>query len=319
MPPVSYATDYHAPVLSHTVLKYLVTDMNGLYVDATAGGGGHIAAILSVLSPKGRVVAVDRDAEATRTVESRFTDALKRKQLTLFEEKFSNLETLIEEYCPINGLLLDLGVSSHQLDSASRGFSHRQSAPLDMRMGRNMSFTAADIVNGFSEEALSDILYSRGEEPRARKISRAIIAKRPVETTSALARIVRGAVPTRQESRAVARTFQALRISVNEELSELAQVLESSARMVAEGGRMVVISYHSLEDRMVKRMLRDGVLEGEPKRDLYGNRLVPWKPLTRRPVTPDAAEIAANRRSRSAKLRAGIRCSFPGSSENEVK
>jgi len=313
MTAVSYATNYHAPVLAHTVLKYLITDMNGLYVDATAGGGGHIAAILSVLSSKGRIVAVDRDAEAVKTVETRFTDAVQRKQLILFEDQFSNLETLIQDFHPVTGLLLDLGVSSHQLNSRSRGFSHQQSAPLDMRMDKTLPVNAADIVNGFTEEALTKILRTWGEEPCARQISRSIVAKRPVETTTDLARIVRDTVPVKQESRAVSRTFQAFRIAVNEELKELAKVLESSAQMVAKGGRMVVISYHSLEDRMVKHMLRDGVLAGEPKRDLYGNRLVPWKPLTRKPVTPDVAEIAANRRSRSAKLRAGIRCPLPAS------
>ncbi len=311
MPAVSHATTYHTPVLPHVVLEYLVTDMNGLYIDATAGGGGHVAAILSVLSPKGRVVAVDRDAKAIQTVEARFADAIRRKQLTLYQEKFSNLETLMEDFLPVTGLLLDLGVSSWQLDSGARGFSHRHSAPLDMRMDREEAVTAADIVNGGTEDALARILRRGGEEPHARKISRAIVANRPVETTTELAHIVREAVPIRQESRAVARTFQALRIAVNRELDELSRILESSARIVAENGRMVVISYHSLEDRMVKRMLRDGSLKGEPERDMYGNRIVHWKPLTRRPVVPDAAEVAANRRSRSAKLRAGVRSSVP--------
>ena len=307
----TYATTYHAPVLSRTVLRYLVTDMNGLYVDATAGGGGHVAAILSALSSKGRVVAVDRDAKAVQTVRVRFADAIEKKQLMLYRERFSNLEALIQDFLPVTGLLLDLGVSSHQLDSGPRGFSHRQSAPLDMRMDREGTVTAADIVNGFTEDSLVNVLRSWGEEPHARQISRSIVAERPVETTTDLAYIVRNSVPARWESRAVARTFQALRIAVNEELKELSQVLESSPKMVAEDGRIVVISYHSLEDRMVKRMLRDGVLEGEPKRDLYGNRLVPWTPLTRRPVVPSAVEIAANRRSRSAKLRAGVRSSIP--------
>ncbi len=311
MSTVPYATAYHAPVLSHTVLKYLVTDIDGTYVDATAGGGGHVAAILSVLSPKGRVVAVDRDADAIQTVKARLPDAINMKQLVVYKGRFSNLQNLIPNLLPVTGLLLDLGVSSHQLDSGRRGFSHRQRAHLDMRMDTEFDITAADIVNGSTESELVNILRSWGEEPYARRIAQAIIANQPVETTTDLARIVRDAVPTRWESRAVSRTFQALRIAVNGELDELAQLLESSPEIVAEGGRMVVISYHSLEDRMVKRMLRDGVLEGESRRDLYGNRLVPWKPVVRRPVVPDAAEIAANRRSRSARLRAGVRCPVP--------
>ncbi len=311
MSTVPYATAYHAPVLSHTVLKYLVTDIDGTYVDATAGGGGHVAAILSVLSPKGRVVAVDRDADAIQTVKARLPDAIKMKQLVVYKGRFSNLQSLIPNLLPVTGLLLDLGVSSHQLDSGRRGFSHRQRAHLDMRMDAEFDITAADIVNGSTESELVNILRSWGEEPSAKRIARAIIANQPVETTIDLARIVRDAVPTRWESRAVSRTFQALRIAVNGELDELAQLLESSPEIVAEGGRMVVISYHSLEDRMVKRMLRDGVMEGESRRDFYGNRLVPWKPVVRRPIVPDAAEISANRRSRSARLRAGVRCPVP--------
>ncbi len=311
MSTISYSTSYHTPVLTHTVLEYLVTDIHGTYVDATAGGGGHVAAILSVLSPRGRVVAIDQDADSVQAVKERLPDAIKMKQLFVYRGRFSNLQNLIPHLLPVTGLLLDLGVSSHQLDSGGRGFSHRQRADLDMRMDADLDITAADIVNGSSEEELIHILRSWGEEPYARRIAQAIIANQPVKTTTGLAHIVRDAVPTRRESKAVSRTFQAFRIAVNGEFGELSQLLESSPEIVMEGGRMVVISYHSLEDRMVKRMLRDGVLEGEPKRDLYGNRLVPWTPITRRPIVPDADEIAANRRSRSARLRAGIRCPVP--------
>lgn len=306
-----YATAYHAPVLYHTVLEYLITDTSGVYVDATAGGGGHVEAILSVLSPKGCVIAIDRDADAVRAVKRRLPEAIDSKQLMIYQSAFSNLETLVQEHAPVAGLLLDLGVSSHQLDHGPRGFSHRQAAPLDMRMDAESQTAAADIVNGFTEDALRKVLHRWGEEPHARRIAQRIVACRPIETTTDLATAVRSAVPLRWESRAVARTFQALRIAVNDEMDELAQVLEASARIVTEGGRLVVISYHSLEDRMVKRTLRDGVLTGEAERDIYGVKLVPWQPLTRRPVMPDAAEIAANRRSRSAKLRAGVRCAFP--------
>lgn len=308
MSTISYATAYHAPVLCHTVLKYLVTDVNGTYVDATAGGGGHTAAILSELSPSGRVIAVDRDVDAVKAVKARLADAVAVKKLTVIQGSFAYLQTLLQEFLPVTGLLLDLGVSSYQIDTAERGFSHRRDALLDMRMDRESHMTAADIVNRFAEDELVTILRTWGEEPNARRIARFMIANRPIETTMELAGIVRNAVPVRWESRSVARTFQALRIAVNRELEELADVLESSSKIVAEGGRMVVISYHSLEDRMVKRMLRDGVLSGESERDLYGTRLVPWTPLTRRPAIPKHEEIVANRRSRSAKLRAGVRC-----------
>lgn len=306
-----YATDYHAPVLYHTVLEYLITDTSGVYVDATAGGGGHVEAILSVLSPKGCVIAIDRDADAVHAVKRRLPEAIDSKQLMIYQCAFSNLETLVQEHVPVTGLLLDLGVSSHQLDHGPRGFSHRQTAPLDMRMDAESQTAAADIVNGYTEDELRKVFHRWGEEPHARRIAQRIVACRPIKTTTELATAVRSAVPLRQEARAVARTFQALRIAVNDEMDELAQVLEASARIVTEGGRLVVISYHSLEDRMVKRTLRDGVLTGEAERDIYGVKLVPWQPLTRRPVMPDAAEIAANRRSRSAKLRAGVRCAFP--------
>lgn len=305
---VPFASDYHAPVLCHTVLKYLVTDPNGMYVDATAGGGGHVSAILSTLSNRGRIVAVDCDTDAVEAVKKRLPNAVASNQLMVLKGRFGNLQNLLQEFLPVTGLLLDLGVSSHQLDTGSRGFSHRHSARLDMRMDIESRITAYDIVNSCTEDRLTDLLRSRGEEPRARRICRAILANRPVQTTRELARIVRSAVPVQWESRAVTRTFQALRITVNEELEELARVLTSSSHIVEEGGRIVVISYHSLEDRMVKRMLRDGVLEGETKRDFYGTRLTPWKPLTRRPVLPDPAETSVNRRARSAKLRAAVRC-----------
>jgi len=301
-------SDYHVPVLSQQVVNYLVTDMNGLYVDATAGGGGHIAALLSVLSPTAQVIAVDRDAEAIATVRARFPEAIKKQRLLTFQETFSKLDTLICELLPVTGLLLDLGISSHQLDSGLRGFSHQKNALLDMRMDQGAYTSATAIVNGSCEEELIFLLQSYGEEPHARKICKSIIAKRPVHTTVDLAQIIRDAVPAQSESKAVARTFQAIRIAVNQELDELAQILVSSPNIVTEGGRIVVISYHSLEDRMVKRMLRNGVLRGDAQRDIYGNRLVPWKPLTRRPITPDEAEVSTNRRSRSAKLRAATRC-----------
>ncbi len=302
-----YATAYHAPVLCHTVLEFLITDLAGTYVDATAGGGGHTAALLESLHVEGRVIAIDRDRDAIAAVQQRLAPMLKSGRLVLLHGTLGALPDLIASFLPVAGLLLDLGVSSHQLDHAPRGFSHRFEAPLDMRMDMSAPLTAHAIVNTYSEDALRKILYQWGEEPRARRIAQRIVATRPLQTTTDLAAVIRNAVPARFEAKTLARTFQAVRIAVNGELDELAHVLETSSDFVKDGGHLVAISYHSLEDRLVKRMLRHGNLEGIPRRDRYGTSLSPWKPLTRKPIVPETAEIVANPRARSARLRAAVR------------
>lgn len=304
-----YASSYHAPVLCDAVLGYLVVNRRGVYVDATLGGGGHTAAMLDLLEPEGRVVGIDRDTDALEAVRQRLAPALDAGRLTLLHGGFDRLEALLDEanIDLVDGLLLDLGVSSHQLDTPARGFSHRGEGALDMRMDTRASLTAGDIVNGWEERELRYLLKAYGEEPRAHQLARRIVEARPVASTRELADLVRANVPDREEQKTLARVFQALRIAVNDELGALEQVLEAAVRRITSGGRLAVISYHSLEDRRVKRYLRAGNFEGDVVRDLYGHPIVPWRPLERHAIAPDEAEIAANPRARSARLRVAER------------
>ena len=298
-----FATGYHAPVLCNAVVEGLLTDRAGVYADATLGGGGHTAALLAALAPEGRVVGVDRDAEAIAEATRRLADDARTGRFTTVRGTFADLAELLAPHAPLDGLLLDLGVSSHQLDAPERGFSHRHDAPLDMRMDDRDPVTAADVVNTWAEGDLVRLLFEAGEEPRARRVVRALVGARPVETTGRLADVVRSAVPTLDEAKTVTRVFQALRIAVNDELGALEAALQAAASLVREGGRVAVLAYHSLEDRRVKRFFRTGNFAGEVHRDLYGARLAPFREVTRQPVAADAAEIAANPRARSARLR----------------
>lgn len=304
-----YASAFHAPVLCHAVLEALVTDRDGLYVDATVGGGGHSAALLDALAPAGRVIGIDQDADALAAATTRLAEQVKAGRFRTVLGNFGDVERLLAaiEVTAIHGLLLDLGVSSHQLDAPERGFSHRAEAMLDMRMDARGGITAAEVVNQWAMHELRHALRQFGEEPRAHPVARAIVAARPIATTTQLAEVVRRAVPTRHEAKTVARVFQAIRIAVNAELERLEQALASALTLLRPGGRMAVISYHSLEDRRVKRFFRYGNLEGEPVRDVYGNLLTPWREVTRKPIMPGAAEVAANPRARSARLRVAER------------
>lgn len=303
--PLQYATSYHAPVLWKRVVNELVTDPEGLYVDATLGGGGHAAALLDALAPAGRVLGIDRDPEALAAARDRLHDAHDARRFRAVHGSFGRLQSVLEAAgaIPIDGLLLDLGVSSHQIDAAERGFSFQQTGPLDMRMNPQVGRTAEQVVNTWDEDALKQAFYRYGEERRAPQVARAIVAARPIETTEALAEVIRSAVPTRDEVKTLARIFQALRIVVNDELEELERALEHATAVVRPGGRIAVISYHSLEDRRVKRYLRYGNFEGEPVRDLYGNLIAPWEPIHRKPLRATDAEVEANPRARSARLR----------------
>ena len=307
--PLRFATDYHAPVLYKTVVDLLVTAPDGVYVDATLGGGGHTAALLEALAPEGRVVGIDQDADALEAVRTRLGEAIEQGRLLLIRGNFGNVERLLRDVdiTAVDGLLLDLGVSSHQLDVAARGFSFQAEAPLDMRMDVRHGITADEVVNRWSEDELRRVLKEYGEESRGGRIARAIVEARPIATTTELADVVRRVVPTRDEVKILARVFQGIRIAVNAELDRLEQALAAGVRVIRPGGRMAVISYHSLEDRRVKRYLRYGNLRGEPVRDLYGNLLTPWEELTRKPIMPDDDEIAANPRARSARLRVAER------------
>ncbi len=303
--PLAYATDYHAPVLCHAVVDGLITNPVGVYVDGTIGGGGHTAALLDRLEPKARVVGLDRDANACRESKKRLASAIDAGRLVVVNADFADLEHVLDDcgHELIDGVLLDLGVSSHQLDEPTRGFSYVHEGSLDMRMDPSAGVSAADVVNTWSETELVQALRMYGEEPRAPRIAKAICAARPLETTSRLAAIVRSAVPTAHEVKSLSRVFQALRIVVNEELRALENALLAGTRRTRNRGRMAVISYHSLEDRRVKRFFRFGNLEGRAEKDVYGNLLSTWDPITGKPITPSASEIAANSRSRSARLR----------------
>ena len=300
-----YATGYHAPVLYKEVVEGLITDESGVYVDGTLGGGGHAAALLDALGPDALVVGIDQDPEAIAAAEARLADAKDAGRFRTLRGNFGDLEALLaaaglEE---VDGVLLDLGVSSHQIDEAARGFAYAADGPLDMRMDTDAPFSAADLVNRAEPDELVHILRAYGEEPRAPRIVRVLLDRRPIETTGQLADAVRAAVPYKEEVKSLSRVFQALRIAVNDELAVLERALVAALRVLKPGGRIAVIAYHSLEDRRAKQFLRYGNFEGEPVRDFYGNLLTPWEPLTRKPVTASDDEIASNPRARSARLR----------------
>ncbi|WP_022834862.1 16S rRNA (cytosine(1402)-N(4))-methyltransferase RsmH [Salisaeta longa] len=306
-PHTPYATAYHAPVLCDAVVAHLMHDPSGCYVDGTLGGGGHTAALLDALGPDGHVIGIDQDPEALDVARNRLSEARAAGRCTLLRGNFRNLSALLADagVSSVDGVLLDLGVSSHQIDEAARGFSFQQNGPLDMRMDPTRGLTAHQIVNNWPLADLRDVLRQYGEERRAHNIARAICRERPLDTTLALAHVVRGCVPPPDEKKTLARVFQGLRIAVNAELDVLETVLEQTTDVVRIGGRLAVLTYHSLEDRRVKRYLRDGNFEGTPRRDMYGNRVAPWTPVHETTATDD--EVAANPRARSARLRVGQR------------
>ena len=303
--PLRYASLYHAPVLAREVVEGLVTDPAGVYVDGTLGGGGHTAALLQVLAPEALVVGIDQDAEALAAAVSRLVAEQQEGRFRALQGNFADLEALLAAagIDAVDGVLLDLGVSSHQLNEASRGFAFSADGPLDMRMNAAGPTTAADLVNTLDVQALTDLLRAYGEEPRAWPIANAIAERRPLATTGELAGAVRSAVPTREEVKSLARVFQALRIAVNDEMGVLEQALEAALCVLRPGGRLAVIAYHSLEDRPAKHFLRFGNIEGEARKDFYGTLLTPFELITRKPITASPAEVEANPRARSARLR----------------
>lgn len=300
-----YGSAYHVPVLCHAAVTGLVHERTGVYVDGTLGGGGHSAALLDALESAGRVIGVDQDEDALAVAEERLASAVVVGRFQTIRGNFGNLPALLHDRGieRVDGLLLDLGVSSYQLDTATRGFSYSADGVLDMRMDQASERTAHEIVNTWDEYEIRRVLYAYGEEKRAPKVARAIVQARPLETTTDLTDLVRGIAPAKEVVKTLARVFQALRIAVNGELEVLEQILLDAPRLLKPGGRMAVISYHSLEDRRVKRIFQTGNLKGERVRDLYGNQQTPWRLITRKPIRADETEIAANPRARSARLR----------------
>ncbi len=290
---------YHHPVLVDEVVELLAPVMPGIVVDATFGGGGHTRRVLEEFGDEVTVIAIDRDPEAL--MNARGLD------IEVIEGNFSDIAGLLES--PVNGVLFDFGVSSHQLDEPSRGFSYRREGPLDMRMGPDADISASEVVNSWDEQRLASLLVDFGEEPLGRRIARAIIAARPIDTTTQLSTVVARTMPAarRRAGHPARRTFQAIRIAVNAELHAISRGLDGAISALAAGGRVIAISYHSLEDRIVKRRLAEGARGCTCPPDLpvcgCGNtselRLV-----TRKPIRPSAAEVALNNRARSASLRA---------------
>ena len=303
-------SEYHIPVLLAESISALVTNPDGTYADATFGGGGHTAAILSRLNGDGRVIAFDRDIDAIER-------ALKDPRLTLIHNNFRFIENYAEQLrrqkaessgpAVFDGVLADLGVSSHQFDTAERGFSFRfEDAPLDMRMNREAAQSAAEVVNSYPEEELERVLRLYGEVDGARNMARLIgqaRAQAEIRTTGDLDRAIARMLPKGAEHKVLAKVYQALRIEVNQEMRSLEKFLEGATRSLKEGGRLVVITYHSLEDRMVKNFIKTGNVEGKVEENIYGKVQSPLEAVSRKPILPAEEEIAANTRARSAKLR----------------
>ncbi len=296
--------EYHNPVLLRQSVDDLVTNPDGIYVDVTFGGGGHSREILKRLSEKGKLYSFDQDLDA-------LNNTIDDPRFTLINQNFRFLENSLLMYGvnQVDGVLGDLGVSSHQFDEAERGFSIRSNAPLDMRMNVMQHLDAKKVVNDYEEEHLADIFYHYGELREARKLAREIVHHRKskkIETTEDLKKIF-SYIPPHKQNKFFAQVFQAIRIEVNQELEVLKEMLVQAYKILKPEGRLVVISYHSLEDRLVKRFLKNGMFEGEPERDIYGNYTKAFELLKSKAIIPDDTEIEENSRARSAKMRVGIK------------
>ncbi|MCM1451281.1 MAG: 16S rRNA (cytosine(1402)-N(4))-methyltransferase RsmH [Clostridium sp.] len=297
---------YHIPALLPEALSALDIKPGGTYVDATFGGGGHSRAILARLEPgQGRLLSFDQDIEAIERAEP-------DERLTLVHGNFRFLANFLRFYGveqgQVDGILADLGVSFHHFDDAKRGFSFRFEGPLDMRMNQRAPLTAAELIAKSSEQELADMLYLYGEMKNARKIASALARKRveaPIDTVEALLEVLKPFINPKQEKKELAQVFQSLRIAVNNELDALKQFLEQACCMLRPGGRLAIITYHSLEDRLVKNFMRAGNFEGKIEKDFYGRILSPMKLMGSKPITPSPEEVERNPRSRSAKLRVG--------------
>lgn len=291
---------YHVPVLLKQSVDGLMTDPDGVYVDATFGGGGHSREIVSRLGQNGRLYSFDQDADAMK-------NAIDDNRFRFVYSNFRYMANFMRwyGYRKVNGILADLGVSWHHFDDSSRGFSFRFDGPIDMRMNQTDGIKASDILNEYSEERLMQLFRLYGELQNARQIACAITRARQtekIETISRLMEVVRPLMGREREKKDAAKLFQALRMEVNHEVDALREMLLSAVELLDEGGRLVVITYHSIEDRMVKNLMKSGNIEGVVKTDFWGNREIPFGNLSK-PIVPDSLEQAANPRSRSAKLR----------------
>ena len=291
---------YHNPVLLEACLEGLALKESGIYVDVTFGGGGHTKAILDAIGGDGKLIAFDQDEDA---IENSWED----ERLIFIHQNFTYLHRFLRfhKIDKVDGILADLGVSSHQLDTPTRGFSTRFDGPLDMRMSSSEETSAKDVINFYTKEQLSDIFYQYGELTNARNIASRIVAIReenPIETTLELADLIRPLVPAKTQHKVLAKVFQAIRIEVNQELEALKSLLEQSTEVLKRNGRLCVISYHSLEDRLVKRFIQHGCFENEPEKDEFGRSYKPLKKVGNITLPTDI-EIQNNKRARSAKLR----------------
>ena len=294
-------TDYHIPALLHESIDGLNIQPNGTYVDVTFGGGGHSKEILSRLGDDGRLFGFDQDEEA-------YGNVLHDNRFVFVRSNFRYLNNFLQYYEveKVDGILADLGVSSHHFDDEERGFSFRFDSQLDMRMNRSAKQTAADVLNNYDEEQLSNVFYLYGELRVARKIASAIVFARQnksIETVNEFLEIMDRFAYRDKEKKVLAQAFQALRIEVNQELDALSEMLQQSVEYLSVGGRLSVISYHSLEDRIVKNFFRSGNIEGKIEKDFYGNPLTNLKIVNRKVIVPSNEEQRLNPRSRSAKLR----------------
>ena len=298
-------TDYHTPVMLQECIEALNIKPGGVYVDVTFGGGGHSREILKHLGPNGRLLAFDQDADAQKNLP-------KDDRLTFIDQNFRYLKNncRLQGAIPADGILADLGVSSHQFDQPERGFSIRFDSELDMRMDQAGGLTAKEVVNNYSEEQLHRIFGIYGEIKNAKSLARTLVTVRlnkSLETVSDLKDAIAGLIPKGKENKYLAQVFQALRIEVNQELEALKEFLEQSVDVLKSQGRLVVMSYHSLEDRLVKNFIAKGKFQGEVEKDFFGNQIKPLESLTRKAIIASEQEVKQNNRARSAKLRIAVK------------
>jgi 16S rRNA (cytosine1402-N4)-methyltransferase len=295
---------YHDPVLLEKSIEGLDIKPDGVYVDVTFGGGGHSKEILKRLT-SGKLIAFDQDEDA-------LLNSIDDKRLILVNANFRFIKNFLMFYkvLPVDGILADLGISSHQIDDTERGFSTRFNAELDLRMDRKNGQSAKEVIASYSEEELKKMFFEFGELSNSKSLANAIVKereKKEIGTVDELKKVLERFAERGRENKFYAKVFQALRIEINHEIEVLQEFLEQSIEVLKPGGRLVVISYHSLEDRLVKNIMKSGNIEGSIEKDFYGHEKVPFKMITRRPVTPDSEEIEKNKRARSAKLRIAIK------------